>query len=80
MTDVSRSTQDPEVNSRMETDFVDLRKGDKINTDNNDDSDSILSGPEVAKGRYEYQKHDFDDWNDRGNTNMKANCPIKDNT
>ncbi|CAC5369859.1 unnamed protein product [Mytilus coruscus] len=84
MADAGRNSPDPEINFRRERDLDDLRQGDQIHTDINDDFDreSILQGhgDEIAqrpKGRDEYQRHDFDDRNDRGNHNMQTNWPTK---
>ncbi|CAC5399328.1 unnamed protein product [Mytilus coruscus] len=84
MADAGRNSPDPEINFRRERDLDDLGQGDQIHTDDNDDFDreSILQGhgDEIAqrpKGRDEYQRHDFDDRNDRGNHNMQPIGPPK---
>ncbi|CAC5410330.1 unnamed protein product [Mytilus coruscus] len=84
MADAGRNSPDPEINFRRERDLDDLGQGDQIHIDDNDDFDreSILQGhgDEIAqrpKGRDEYQRHDFDDRNDRGNHNMQPIGPPK---
>ncbi|CAG2230346.1 unnamed protein product [Mytilus edulis] len=86
MADAGRNSPDPEINFRMERDLNldDLGQGDQIHTDDNDDFDreSILQGhgdevDQRHKGRDEYQRHDFDDRNGRGNHNMQPIGPPK---